>query len=355
MCGRFVGFVLFMSFALNGAAAADIIVFDDFSDISSLMLNGVAASMGNPIDDGTKKILRLTNDFGQGGSVFSKNSIALTAEASFSTAFSFRMVNPMGGIDIDGPGADGIVFVVQTEANNVGVQGGGIGYAGILKSVGIEFDSWMNLPGDAVATNDTDGNHVAIDLNGSLVSTTMASLSVSTIGRLNDGGVWYAWVDYSGSTDLIEVRISRDGDRPTTPILTLSTNLSSVLQRTSAFVGFTAATGAASNQHEILSWTFVNEYAPLAVRFVRGDANASNAIDIADAIFVLTHLFAQGPAPSCKDTGDANDDGNLDIADAIKMLAHLFAAAGPLPQPFGACGIDPTDDALDCASFAPCQ
>ena len=34
-----------------------------------------------------RKILRLTNDFNQGSSVFSKNSITLTAEASFSTAF----------------------------------------------------------------------------------------------------------------------------------------------------------------------------------------------------------------------------------------------------------------------------
>ena len=41
--------------------------------------------------------------------------------------------------------------------------------------------------------------------------------------------------------------------------------------------------------------------------FKRGDANASKAIDMADAIFMLTHLFAHGPAPSCRDAGDAND------------------------------------------------
>ncbi len=88
---------------------------------------------------------------------------------------------------------------------------------------------------------------------------------------------------------------------------------------------------------------------------LRGDANASNAIDIADAIFMLSHLFAQGPAPSCKDAADANDDGKLDIADAISILSHLFASAGPLKPPFGACGIDPTEDMLDCVSFAPCE
>ncbi len=89
--------------------------------------------------------------------------------------------------------------------------------------------------------------------------------------------------------------------------------------------------------------------------FQRGNANADARVDIADAIFVLTHLFAHGPAPSCTDAGDANDDGTIDIADAIKILGHLFAQAGPLPPPFGECGIDPTSDDLDCSGFLPCE
>ncbi|HAK94682.1 MAG TPA: hypothetical protein DCM87_06685 [Planctomycetes bacterium] len=49
------------------------------------------------------------------------------------------------------------------------------------------------------------------------------------------------------------------------------------------------------------------------------------------------------------------DDGLTDIADAIKILCHLFASAGPLPLPFGLCGIDPAADGPECISFAPCQ
>ena len=95
---------------------------------------------------------------------------------------------------------------------------------------------------------------------------------------------------------------------------------------------------------------------PPLPRFLRGDANASNAIDIADAIFTLSYLFAHGPVPSCLDAADANDSGGIDIADAITILSHLFAQAGPLPAPFGECGVDPTttDDTLDCSSFPPC-
>ncbi len=89
--------------------------------------------------------------------------------------------------------------------------------------------------------------------------------------------------------------------------------------------------------------------------FKRGDTNADSRIDIADAVFMLTHLFAHGLAPSCRDAGDANDDGNLDIADAIAILSHLFAHGGPLPQPFGECGIDLSPNSLGCERFEPCE
>jgi len=55
------------------------------------------------------------------------------------------------------------------------------------------------------------------------------------------------------------------------------------------------------------------------------------------------------------DSADANDDGAMNIADAIATLGHLFGGAGPLPAPFGACGEDGTAvDALDCKVYAPC-
>jgi hypothetical protein len=69
----------------------------------------------------------------------------------------------------------------------------------------------------------------------------------------------------------------------------------------------------------------------------------------------LSYLFAQGLVPDCLDAADANDSGAVDIADAIAILSHLFAHTGPLPPPFGACGIDPTIDALDCLSYPHCE
>jgi hypothetical protein len=90
--------------------------------------------------------------------------------------------------------------------------------------------------------------------------------------------------------------------------------------------------------------------------FSRGDANADGNLNIADAIFTLSYLFGGGPDPSCMDTADGNDDGDINIADAITVLGHLFGGTGPLPDPFAACGVDPTpDDGLSCDSYPPCE
>ncbi len=89
--------------------------------------------------------------------------------------------------------------------------------------------------------------------------------------------------------------------------------------------------------------------------FRRGDANTDGVVNIADAVFVLAHLFAHGAVPPCRDAADANDDGTVNIADAIRVLGHLFGGTGPLPEPFAACGADTTQDGLECAAFRPCN
>ena len=89
--------------------------------------------------------------------------------------------------------------------------------------------------------------------------------------------------------------------------------------------------------------------------FMRGDANSDAVRNIADAIYVLAHLFGQGEEPPCSDAADANDDGALNIADAIALLDHLFGDAASLPGPFPECGGDPTTDTLRCNDFAPCR
>ena len=234
------------------AGASTVISYPDFSSVAGLTFNGNAAQSGN--------VLRVTPAIdGQSGSVFSTSTVSLASNASFSTFFKFRFTNPdtafcdTGGGSLCG--ADGLVFVVQTVDNNVGGAGGGIGYAGINNSVGIEFDNWFN--GEL---GDINSNHVGIDVNGSVVSIAQTPVAEAD---MNAGDDWNAWIDYDGATTLLEVRLTRAAARPATAILSLTRNLSLDLGTTSAFVGFTSGTGASHANHDVLSWQLEDRFAPI--------------------------------------------------------------------------------------------
>ena len=87
--------------------------------------------------------------------------------------------------------------------------------------------------------------------------------------------------------------------------------------------------------------------------FIRSDADADGATNLADAIAILDYLFIGGTIP-CNDAADIDDDGALDLSDPIVLLGYLFSNTPAPPAPFPDCGIDPTPDALDCDSFAAC-
>jgi legume-like lectin family protein/PEP-CTERM motif-containing protein len=228
-------------------AGATTLVFSDFSDVSTLQLNGSAARVGN--------VLRLTPAVtSQSGTAFSLSPITLSGAYSFSTFFSFRISSIAGTFgDSDGPGADGITFIVQTNSNTAGSAGGGIGYQGIPNSAAVEYDTYFN------GGIDPNGNHVGIDLGGNITSVATAVVSP----RLNDSQVWFSWIDYNGTTGVMDVRLSLTNARPAAALLSSTFNLGTQLGTTSAFVGFGSGTGAGFGNHDILSWEFRDTFAPI--------------------------------------------------------------------------------------------
>ena len=200
-------------------------------------------------------VLRLTNDLNQSSSAFLFNSVSLSNLASFSAAFEFQITDPQGISDVDGQGADGIAFLVQSNSNSVGGLGGRIGYGDIDNSLAIEFDTWGNNWWDY-----NDGNHVGINLNGIMVSIDKIAINE----RLNNAAVWSAWIDYNGIQDLLEVRLSQGTSRPINPILSaFAIDLVSILGTTDAYIGFTSGTGSAGGDHDILSFVFDDDYNPI--------------------------------------------------------------------------------------------
>lgn len=264
---RTLSLLILSTCVASSSTHADVFVFNDFADLSSFTLNGATGSI-NPGGTGVlydgQRVLRLTNNFNQGGSAFLTNQVSLGGSASFNTFFIFQITSSGGISDGDGVGADGLVFVIQTQSNNVGSFGQGIGYQGIAPSVGVEFDTWNNGGCDG-----NNGNHVGIDINGS-VCPSVAQVNIPT--RMNDGNRWYAWVDYFGPSNQLEVRLSQTIERPVSPILTRTVNLASVLGSNTAYVGFTSGTGSATGNHDIRFWRFEDACQRLATfdEFVSG-------------------------------------------------------------------------------------
>lgn len=294
------------------------ITYDRFCDVSALTLNGATAAVGHPIVSSGRCVLRLTNGLAQSGSAFVTSPVSLASDASFSTYFAFRIHQPVGMFDTDGvQGADGLVFTVQTVDDTAGGSGGGIGYQGLPDSVGVEFDTWDNGPWD-----DFNGNHVGIDLEGNIDSIVQAPVAVP----MNDGNVWYAWVDYDGASDVLEVRLDTVFSRPALPLLSLAVDLPAVLGTNDAYVGFTSGTGGAGGTHDILEWIFNNSYDPVGcgatgaetgnfrVSDACGDAaTCRSTFTIVDTVPPAVNV---GPLPACQPSLAAAEAAALAAATA---------------------------------------
>lgn len=228
--------------------------YSDFSSTAGLQLNGAAAAA---TDGGGRKVLRVTpSAFNQSGSAFSTTAISLSNAASFSTFFNFNINTPDGIGDDDGQGADGLVFVVQPNSNSAGGAGGGLGYDGIDNSIGIEFDTYNNGFGDA-----DNGNHVGVDWYGFTDSIELVPVAT----RFNDGDDWSVWIDYDGASQTLEVRLAfgLNAPRPSDALISTELDLADILGTTDAYVGFTSGTGSGYGNHDIVSWQFNDDFAPI--------------------------------------------------------------------------------------------
>ena len=249
-----VCFVVLLLGVCTGVRGA-IIQFGDFSNMNGLQLNGdavaVSATQG--------RVLRLTpsDPSLKRGSAFWKGPVDVTVFNSF---FTFSITTPkIGPTDPDGEqGADGFAFVVQSGVDgpaSLGSVGDGLGYEGIQPSAAVEFDIWRNVT-DA-PNHDPSSNHLGILVDGVVDHGAGSPWTANEVSPFDDAGLWYAWVDYDGTT--LEVRVNKTGVYPVQPNLSRSLNLPSILGQPTAYVGFTGATGSGLAEQRIVSWTYVPE------------------------------------------------------------------------------------------------
>jgi len=228
------------------AVAACLLSIPAFGATSGLTVNGSAKIFTGP--GGGPVILLTPAQQSQAGSVFTTKSIVFDSTYTFATFFQFKMTDPgyYGA-------SDGMTFVLQTEgASALGANGGDLGYAGITPSVAVEFDTWQN-------PFDINDNHVAVLTDGQLNDLDPQTPYGVTncqptggFGCMNDGDVWYVWIDYDGTT--LHVALADNTDVRPANLINYAIDIPSILGGSSAYIGFTAGTGAGSENHYVMNF-----------------------------------------------------------------------------------------------------
>ena len=208
-----------------------IVDYNNFTDVSQLNINGDATQ--------AEGVLRLTAaEKGQQGSAFYDEPIRVNDDTSFSTQFQFQIG---GGTN----GADGFTFMLQNDRLGDYAVGNNI-----EQSLAIEFDTYHN-------SYDPNNNHISILQKGGANEPLVNLVDADALFDLNSGEILNAWIDYDGSSDLLQVFVGDTATKSETATLSTTIDLSNIVGDR-ARIGFTARTGGANNIHNILNWSFAS-------------------------------------------------------------------------------------------------
>jgi hypothetical protein len=156
--------------------------------------------------------------------------------SAFTTTFDFQLTSAA---------ADGFAFVIQGAGNTaLGSGGGGLGYQGIGNSVAIKFD---------LSDNAGEGsNSTGLYVNGAAPTGGATDLTPTGI-NLHNGRAFRATLTYDGTDLFVTLRDLTSGASATQ---TYTVDLAGLVGGSTAYVGFTGATGGLTAVQDILNWTY---------------------------------------------------------------------------------------------------
>ena len=188
-----------------------------------------------------KDRLRLTAaEPNQSGSCWFNQKVGL--KNGFETEFTFEI----NGNDTQEKGGDGFAFVLQNQSTNTSAStGDGLGYQKIPNAIVIEFDTHKDA-------DDKTRNQVALMEYDAEKKQYNRKSTVHEIPELNDGKPHFARIEYRAGWLHFFL------DSYIFPVLSSKIDVSGILKAENAWIGFTAATGKAYSNHDILAWT-INE------------------------------------------------------------------------------------------------
>ncbi len=186
----------------------------------------------------TENVLRITpSSANQTGACWYKTPMDLTK--GFETEFSFRI----WGHDTKELGGDGFAFVIQGNNNSViGNTGDDIGYKSIPKGVVFEFDTHKDA-------DDYKKNQIAMMQMDLATKRYFREATVHEIPEISDGKEHFARIEYKDGRLVFYL------DSYLFPVLSSKIDVANLVGNTKAWIGFTAATGSAYSNHDIVSWS----------------------------------------------------------------------------------------------------
>jgi hypothetical protein len=223
---------------------------DPWNSGEELVLNGSAVRMDQAV--------RLTSSRRiQAGSFWlaKKQNI----QNGFGSVFQFRITDRGTAYDknlIQDVGGDGFAFLIQNAGPRaLGPPGGCMGYAGITNSLAIEFDTWDNHVSGQPWVRDPNANHISVhaylgEENHEFEADTLGL--TANVPDMSDGEVHTIRIEYVPGNLAIYM------DDLALPVLVVKVHLDQELglDNGQAWVGFTAGTWDAFENHDILNWAF---------------------------------------------------------------------------------------------------
>ncbi len=226
------------------------------SSINAQTLQGNASTQPPSIPGSTDYQLTPATTM-QRGAFWNNATINLTSNFTITAELNFG--NQTGPDDYPAShatttGADGIAFVLQSVGTSaLGDLGEGMGFGSIANSFAVEMDTWQNdqFGPNPINRFDPAADHLAFMKNGDVTHNTAANSNANlyTLANLEDG-LWHPFIaSWNAATTTLTVTL--DGvARSFTGNVPLIIGNGGPAANTVTW-GFTAATGAAVNEHKI--------------------------------------------------------------------------------------------------------
>ena len=93
--------------------------------------------------------------------------------------------------------------------------------------------------------------------------------------------------------------------------------------------------------HDAKRSSFYHQGGVPARRYLPGDVNASETLDLSDLLLLMEHMFLSPVSTNCSASFDFNGSGEIDLADPISLVEYMFH------------GVAPADGIPTCQDFLP--